>query len=426
MFKNKYNKYQNLIYEIFEQFQISDQSICLITKNNQESIYIYNGLKYFFGEVSLKLFPETEVLPYDHFSSPERVIQNRFQIINEAYSSKNILITSIKNIFERYPEIEYFKSFETFKLGHKISVLNLVKVIESLDYVKKTNVEVINDYAVRGGIVDIFSPMYENPLRIEIFDDTIESIRFFDSETQLSIENIDKFFLSKGSLFSLNEQKILTFISRWRNYFINDDERYCDIFQKIKNGNIPEGIEIYLPLLFKNTVNFFELFNHHDIYSSLNLFHEIDIYDEFIKQRFNDENIDHKRPLLKPDKLYIKKDELQQILKNVKNINIKEINLQPENFDDLINLINKNSFKENFSLEDYGVNLINKNDKLSVASVKWDSLAKKHGIESGDVITELKVENLNRPNQALVYPFALIFLLIIGYFNHKSKTSTAS
>ena len=347
MFKNKYNKYQNLIYEIFEQFQISDQSICLITKNNQESIYIYNGLKYFFDEDSLKLFPETEVLPYDHFSSPERVIQNRFQIINEAYSSKNILITSIKNIFERYPEIEYFKSFETFKLGHKISVLNLVKVIESLDYVKRTNVEVINDYAVRGGIVDIFSPMYENPLRIEIFDDTIESIRFFDSETQLSIENIDKFFLSKGSLFSLNEQKILTFISRWRNYFVNDDERYCDIFQKIKNGNIPEGIEIYLPLLFKNTVNFFELFNHHDIYSSLNLLHEIDIYDEFIKQRFNDENIDHKRPLLKPDKLYIKKDELQQILKNIKNLNIKEINFQPENFNDLINLINKNSFKEN-------------------------------------------------------------------------------
>jgi TRAP transporter 4TM/12TM fusion protein len=89
-------------------------------------------------------------------------------------------------------------------------------------------------------------------------------------------------------------------------------------------------------------------------------------------------------------------------------------------------VIEKNSFKENFSLEDYGVNLINKNNKLSIASVKWDSLAKKHGVESGDVITELKVENLNRPNQALVYPFALIFLLIIGYFNHKSKTSTAS
>ena len=70
--------------------------------------------------------------------------------------------------------------------------------------------------------------------------------------------------------------------------------------------------------------------------------------------------------------------------------------------------------------------MINKNDKLSVASVKWDSLAKKQGIESGDVITELKIENLNRPNQALVYPFALIFLLIVGYFNHKSKTSTAS
>ena len=71
MFKNKYNKYQNLIYEIFEQFQISDQSICLITKNNQESIYIYNGLKYFFDEDSLKLFPETEAVSYTHLRAHE-------------------------------------------------------------------------------------------------------------------------------------------------------------------------------------------------------------------------------------------------------------------------------------------------------------------------------------------------------------------
>ena len=82
-------------------------------------------------------------------------------------------------------------------------------------------------------------------------------------------------------------------------------------------------------------------------------------------------------------------------------------------------VIEKDSFKEKFNLEDYGVNLINKNDKLSVASVKWDSLAKKHGIESGDVITEFKIENLNRPNKAIVYPFAFIFLLIFGYMNFK-------
>jgi len=85
-------------------------------------------------------------------------------------------------------------------------------------------------------------------------------------------------------------------------------------------------------------------------------------------------------------------------------------------------VIDKNSFKESFNLEDYGVNLVNKNDNLSVASVKWDSLAKKHGIESGDIITEFKIENLNRPNQAIVYPFALIFLLIVGYLNYRRKT----
>jgi len=85
-------------------------------------------------------------------------------------------------------------------------------------------------------------------------------------------------------------------------------------------------------------------------------------------------------------------------------------------------VIEKDSFKEKFNLEDYGVNLINKNGKLSVASVKWDSLAKKHGIESGDAITEFKIENLNRPNQAIVYPFALIVLLIVGFTNYRRKT----
>jgi TRAP transporter 4TM/12TM fusion protein len=84
-------------------------------------------------------------------------------------------------------------------------------------------------------------------------------------------------------------------------------------------------------------------------------------------------------------------------------------------------VIEKNSFKESFNLEDYGINLINKNDKLSVASVKWDSLAKKHGIESGDVITEFKIENLNRPNQAIVYPFAMILLFLFGYINYSQK-----
>ncbi len=84
-------------------------------------------------------------------------------------------------------------------------------------------------------------------------------------------------------------------------------------------------------------------------------------------------------------------------------------------------VIEREKFKKNYNLSEYGVNLVNKDDRLTVDSIKWDSLAKKHGLETGDVITEFKIENPDRPNKAIVYPFALIFLLIFGYLNSRKK-----
>ena len=84
----------------------------------------------------------------------------------------------------------------------------------------------------------------------------IESIRLFDVKTQLSNELIDSFSLSRGNLLFNNETYIDKFITNWREYFQNSDERYCDSFQKIKNGENPEGIEIYFPFFFKKTISF--------------------------------------------------------------------------------------------------------------------------------------------------------------------------
>ena len=66
--------------------------------------------------------------------------------------------------------------------------------------------------------------------------------------------------------------------------------------------------------------------------------------------------------------------------------------------------------------------MIKEDDKILVDTIKWNGQAKKSGIEMGDYITEFKVENSNRPNKQLVYPFALLFLLIFGYLN-KRRTS---
>ena len=84
-------------------------------------------------------------------------------------------------------------------------------------------------------------------------------------------------------------------------------------------------------------------------------------------------------------------------------------------------VIEKESFKQSYKLSEYGINLVNQNDKLTVDSIQWESLAKKHGLETGDVITEFKIENLNRPNKAIVYPFSFLLFLIFGYNNYRRK-----
>ena len=82
-------------------------------------------------------------------------------------------------------------------------------------------------------------------------------------------------------------------------------------------------------------------------------------------------------------------------------------------------VIKKNTFKENFSFEEYGVNLIEQDKKILVDTIKWNGLAKKSGMDMGDIITEFKIENLNRPDKKIIYPIALLLILIFGFLNKR-------
>ncbi len=84
-------------------------------------------------------------------------------------------------------------------------------------------------------------------------------------------------------------------------------------------------------------------------------------------------------------------------------------------------VINKNSFEEDYFLKEYGIDLIDDEGRITVDMLKWNGLARKGGFETGDVITEFKVENLDRPNKSIIYPFSLMLLFIFGYLNYRRK-----
>jgi len=85
-----------------------NKSICYIAENNSEARLLSHELSLYIDSDLINYFPEREILPFDHFSSPESIIKDRFKILNKENNSPNIVITSSKNLFERYPLNHFF------------------------------------------------------------------------------------------------------------------------------------------------------------------------------------------------------------------------------------------------------------------------------------------------------------------------------
>ena len=138
------------------------------------------------------------------------------------------------------------------------------------------------------------------------------------------------------------------------------------------------------------------------------------------------------RPDYVLDKFYPKYEDTQLQISNLQFINLKpdrDVHIRVTRrteYGDRYKLfvIKKDSFNENYSLEDYGINLVDKEGRITVDTLIWNGLAKKSGFETRDVISEFKIENLERPNKAIVYPFALLVLFGFGYLNYKRKTTS--
>ena len=112
---------------------------------------------------------------------------------------------------------------------------------------------------------------------------------------------------------------------------------------------------------------------------------------------------------------------VQKQFDNKKEIRIKITRLTEYGERYKLFLIKKNSFEEDFNLDDYGMTLIVENNKTIVDTLKWNGMAKKSGLDMGDIITEFKIENQNRPDKEFIYPVALLFLTIFGYLNIRRK-----
>ena len=205
------------------------------------------------------LFPDWETLPYDQFSPHQDIISERLTTLNRLqYSSNAIVLSSISTLMHRLCPPDFLNHYAfILKKGQTIDRDGFSTQMQQAGYRYVNQVLEHGEYAMRGSIIDIFPMGNQNPFRIELFDNTIDSLRLFDAETQRTIEKISDITILPAREFPLNEHSISHFRQAFREQFPGNPTR-CPIYESISEKQFPAGIEYYLPLFFRKTATIFD------------------------------------------------------------------------------------------------------------------------------------------------------------------------
>ena len=168
------------------------------------------------------------------------------------------------------------------------------------------------DFAVRGGLLDVYPMGADMPYRVELLDDEIDTIRAFDPESQRSLEKIDAVHLLPGREVPLDEASLKRALEALRDRF-DLDTRRSGLYQDLKAGLAPAGIEYYLPLFFEQTATLFDYLDASVLpVIGDGAFEAAEQFWAHTGERYEQRRHDLERPLLPPRPLYLSPDALRE------------------------------------------------------------------------------------------------------------------
>ena len=319
-------QHEPIAFELSQSVKIQNHKILYLCNSDKEARLIKNELKLFMDDNLIGYYPEREILPYDRFSTSDSIIQERIKLLNSDKANFKIIITSCINLFEKLPSMDFFVARKKYKIGATLSIKELTSGLEALNYERTDKVSAINQYTVRGGVVDFYSGFHLYPIRVDFFGDQIDEIREFDPSTQNMTKKLSEFKLFSGSEIRLDDDSIGKFKYAWRNYFQNHDERHCEIFQSLASGKYPEGYEIYNPLIQTGDSNLVDYFSGFILIKSNKIDQILSSHQAFVKERYTEESIDSSRPLLKPQDYIYQIEDLQAYLQSADLLTLSNAN----------------------------------------------------------------------------------------------------
>ena len=281
--------------------RILDKKKSLVICENVSKLNLVSEFLKINSSKNFLIFKEFETLPYDNFSPHIDNLSNRIETLSKADSEEITILTTTNALIQPLFERTSINSFSyLFEIQKKIDRNELVNKLGISGYEAVQVVSSRGEFAIRGSVIDIFPINSRNPIRINLEDNFIESIRTFDKDSQLGIHKINKYECKASKGFTLDPDSIAIFKKNWRSNFSNDGK----IFDDVSKGRFPEGIESYFPLFYLEKPKFEDFFSKFDIFFYGDVEASSESYWKIINLRYEEFINNEDRPPLNPSILF--------------------------------------------------------------------------------------------------------------------------
>ena len=290
----------------------------LLTADSQSAERLQEELGFFAPDLPVLHFPDWETLPYDLFSPHQDIISQRIAALYRLPELQHgVLVVPISTALHRLAPTRFLLgSGLVLDVGQKLNVEGMRSRLEAAGYRCVDTVYEHGEFAVRGALVDLFPMGSEQPYRIDLFDDEIETLRTFNPDTQRSVEKVESIRLLPAREFPLDKKSVTDFRGRFRERF-DVDFRRCPIYQDLSTGITPAGIEYYLPLFFEDSATLFDyLPQDTQVFSLPGIEQAAEQFWKDARNRYEDRRVDPERPLLPPADLFLPVEDCFARLKN--------------------------------------------------------------------------------------------------------------
>jgi len=310
-----------LAYRTYKKLRTTVIAIVASTKDAEAFL---EDLLFFFKKTNPPIiyFPPYNILPFKdlayHSETAAKRIRTLYRLIVDEVPT--IVVTTVDALLHKIiPKQEIINYAELIEKGEEIDRDLLVKKLLCGGYVQSMIVEEPGDFCVRGGILDIFSPLYSDPLRIELFGDTVDSLRFFSAADQRTTKNIPEAVIlpaKEAILKTEHTDEIITRIRAQASTLEIPVTKVRELVNRIKNeGDFP-GIDSLIPLLYPKLASFFEYVPEQALYMLIEPAELEKAAQEFQKQTSHNfiSACNKNRLCVEPHKLYLEWTQAQEIL----------------------------------------------------------------------------------------------------------------